>query len=103
MDTGYANLLSDAEKERVLALTREALPGAPWVGGAYIDQFVLNVFDGPGLTDVYIDDLEIGPVLQSESSSVAETTNPTVIARPTGSAATRRRAARQRPVSRRIE
>jgi hypothetical protein len=32
--------------------------------GAYIDQIVLNVFDGPGLTDVYIDDLEIGPVFR---------------------------------------
>ncbi len=29
---------------------------------AYVDQLVLNVYDGPGLTDVYIDDLEIGPV-----------------------------------------
>lgn len=38
MDTGYANLLSDAEKERVLALTREALDeGTPFVAGAYIE------------------------------------------------------------------
>lgn len=38
MDTGYANLLSDAEKERVLHLTREALgPGAPFVAGAFIE------------------------------------------------------------------
>jgi dihydrodipicolinate synthase/N-acetylneuraminate lyase len=38
MDTGYANLLGDAEKERVLRLTREALgPGVPFVAGAYIE------------------------------------------------------------------
>ncbi|HEU4752949.1 MAG TPA: dihydrodipicolinate synthase family protein [Armatimonadota bacterium] len=38
MDTGYANLLSDPEKERVLRLTREALgPGAPFVAGAFIE------------------------------------------------------------------
>jgi 4-hydroxy-tetrahydrodipicolinate synthase len=38
MDTGYANYLSDAEKERVLAVTREALgPGTPFVAGAYIE------------------------------------------------------------------
>jgi len=30
--------------------------------GAYVDRIVLNVFGGPGLTDVWIDDLEIGPV-----------------------------------------
>lgn len=38
MDTGYANYLSDAEKERILALTRESLgPGTPFVAGAYIE------------------------------------------------------------------
>ncbi|HTE19717.1 MAG TPA: DUF993 family protein [Armatimonadota bacterium] len=38
MDTGYANLLSDSEKERVLHLTREALgPGVPFVAGAFIE------------------------------------------------------------------
>src|SRR5262249_26524516 len=29
--------------------------------GAYIDQLVLNVYDGPGVTEVWIDDLEVGP------------------------------------------
>ncbi|MFQ3591701.1 MAG: hypothetical protein SNJ82_00730 [Gemmataceae bacterium] len=33
--------------------------------GAYIDQLVLNVYDGPGTIDVYIDDLSIGPVIGS--------------------------------------
>ena len=38
MDTGYANLLSDEEKERVLRLTREALgPGVEFVAGAFIE------------------------------------------------------------------
>ena len=31
--------------------------------GAYVDQLVLNVFDGPGTIDVWIDDLDVGPVL----------------------------------------
>lgn len=29
---------------------------------AYIDRLVLNVYAGPGLTEVWVDDLEIGPV-----------------------------------------
>ncbi len=38
MDTGYANLLSDAEKEQVLALAREALgSGTEFVAGAFIE------------------------------------------------------------------
>ena len=37
MDTGYVNLLTDGEKARVLALTRQALGGAPFVAGAYIE------------------------------------------------------------------
>lgn len=38
MDTGYANLLSDAEKERVLQLTREALgEGVAFVAGAFVE------------------------------------------------------------------
>jgi hypothetical protein len=30
---------------------------------AYIDQLLLNVYTGPGLTEVWIDDLEVGPVI----------------------------------------
>jgi hypothetical protein len=30
---------------------------------AYIDQLTLNVWSGPGLTELWIDDLEIGPVV----------------------------------------
>jgi dihydrodipicolinate synthase/N-acetylneuraminate lyase len=38
MDTGYANLLTDEEKVRVLRLTREALgPGVRFVAGAFVE------------------------------------------------------------------
>ncbi len=38
MDTGYVNLLSDDEADRVLDLTRESLgDGVPFVAGAYIE------------------------------------------------------------------
>src|SRR5581483_6386800 len=30
---------------------------------AYIDRLVLNVYAGPGPVDVWVDDLDIGPVL----------------------------------------
>jgi hypothetical protein len=33
--------------------------------GAYVDRLVLNVYDGPGQTNVWIDDLEVGPVLDA--------------------------------------
>jgi hypothetical protein len=32
---------------------------------AYIDRILLNVYAGPGLTEVWIDDLEVGPVLET--------------------------------------
>lgn len=34
--------------------------------GAYVDQLVLNLYDGPGLVEVWIDDLEIGPVEEAK-------------------------------------
>lgn len=37
MDTGYVDLLTDSEKERVLRLAQGALGGAPFVAGAYIE------------------------------------------------------------------
>jgi hypothetical protein len=40
--------------------------------GAYIDQLVLNLYDGPGLTDVWIDDLEVGPVLEGQPAAQPE-------------------------------
>lgn len=46
-------------------------------GEAYVDQLWLNVYSGPGFTEVWIDDLEAGPVLPGDPSrpssrSVAE-------------------------------
>jgi 4-hydroxy-tetrahydrodipicolinate synthase len=39
MDTGYANLIADADKDRVLRWTREALgPGVEFVAGAFIED-----------------------------------------------------------------
>jgi hypothetical protein len=35
---------------------------------AYIDRLVLNVYGGPGLTEVWTDDLEIGPVVDGTPS-----------------------------------
>jgi hypothetical protein len=32
---------------------------------AYIDRLVLNVYGGPGINEVWIDDLEIGPVIET--------------------------------------
>src|SRR5579862_5443525 len=37
MDTGYVNLLTDAQRARVLKLAQEALNGAAFVAGAYIE------------------------------------------------------------------
>src|SRR2546422_805673 len=34
---------------------------------AYLDNLLLNVYGGPGLTEVWIDDLEIGPVADGDS------------------------------------
>jgi 4-hydroxy-tetrahydrodipicolinate synthase len=45
MDTGYVNLLSEAEKLRVLRLAQQALGGAPFVAGAYIEGLEGDVAD----------------------------------------------------------
>lgn len=37
MDTGYVNLLTGGEKERVLKMARQALGDTPFVAGAYIE------------------------------------------------------------------
>jgi hypothetical protein len=36
---------------------------------AYIDRIMLNLYAGPGRTDVWIDDLDIGPVLESTTAA----------------------------------
>lgn len=50
MDTGYVNLLTDAEKERVLQLTQQALAGSSFVAGAYIER---QEGAGKDLVDLY--------------------------------------------------
>jgi hypothetical protein len=35
---------------------------------AYIDRIMLNVYAGPGITDVWMDDLEIGPVVANTAA-----------------------------------
>jgi hypothetical protein len=37
---------------------------------AYVSEFVLNVYDAPGVVDVWIDDLEVGPVIDVAPSTV---------------------------------
>src|SRR5690348_3335313 len=37
MDTGYVNLLTDAEKAQVLGIAQQVLRGRPFVAGAYIE------------------------------------------------------------------
>src|SRR5262249_40859792 len=48
------------EQERLL---NHNLGRAVSTAGAYVDQLVLNVFDGPGTIDVWLDDLDVGPVV----------------------------------------
>lgn len=45
--------------------------------GAYIDRLILNVYGGPGQTDVWIDDLEVGPVLAAAPFQPASRPLPT--------------------------
>lgn len=46
-------------------LLRASLKRDVVVADAYVDQVVLNAYGGPGATDVWTDDLEIGPVLEA--------------------------------------
>lgn len=41
---------------------------------AYVDSLVLNVYAGPGATEVWIDDLEIGPLSPDSAATRAELT-----------------------------
>ncbi len=36
------------------------------VSDAYVDRIVLNIYSGPGLTEVWVDDMEVGPVFESK-------------------------------------
>jgi hypothetical protein len=50
--------------------------------GAYIDGLVLNVHGGPGPTDVWIDDVEVGPIVTAPSPPVEARPIPNVPSRP---------------------
>ncbi|MCY3779902.1 MAG: dihydrodipicolinate synthase family protein [Chloroflexi bacterium] len=54
MDTGYANLISEEERERVLALTRDALGGGEFVAGAFVADEPGAAFDA----DAYFGQVE---------------------------------------------
>ncbi|HWY86010.1 MAG TPA: hypothetical protein VNX28_04755, partial [Gemmataceae bacterium] len=49
---------------------------------AYIDNLVLNVYAGPGLTEVWIDDLEIGPVMSDAAAAQPGTVPGVPVAKP---------------------
>src|SRR5262249_25600629 len=40
------------------------------VADAYVDQLVLNLYAGPGLTRVWTDDLEVGPLLEKARPTI---------------------------------
>src|SRR5262249_26953338 len=48
-----------------LQLLRAELQRDVNMADAYVDRLVLNLYAGPGQTEVWIDDLEIGPVVES--------------------------------------
>jgi hypothetical protein len=60
------------------------------VADAYIDQILVNVYGGPGVSEVWIDALEIGPVLETPPAQLSSrpagpaTTVPGRPARPAG-------------------
>ena len=45
MDTGYANLISEAQREQVLAETERVLDGGPFVAGAFVGDSPDAAFD----------------------------------------------------------
>ena len=53
---------------------------------AYIDGLILNVYGGPGPTDVWIDDIEIGPLTPNNAIQGAATTVGPKATRPIGPA-----------------
>jgi hypothetical protein len=39
------------------------------ISDAYVDRLVLNAYSGPGLTKIWVDDLEVGPVLETRPAT----------------------------------
>ncbi len=50
--------------------------------GAYVDRVILNVYGGPGQTDVWTDDLEVGPVLDARPAEPPSKVTGRPISRP---------------------
>jgi hypothetical protein len=63
---------------------------------AYIDRLVLNVYSGPGTVDVWIDDLDIGPVKAEEKADKGGANVPGLPAKKGESAVIRTRQVQQR-------
>ena len=55
MDTGYANLISEAQRQQVLEVTREVLAGGDFVAGALVSDKAGDAFDG----DAYLRQIEL--------------------------------------------
>jgi hypothetical protein len=71
------------EISRTVALTKQQqqlmqnqLGRALNFNGAYVDQLLLNVYGGRGMSEVWIDDLEVGPVLDSSEPAPAKVPRP---------------------------
>lgn len=58
-----AKLLKDEQQALRAQLQRDIN-----IDGAYIDRLILNLFTGPGVTEVWVDDLEIGPVIEGQTT-----------------------------------
>ncbi len=54
MDTGYANLISEAQRQQVLQLTRDVLGGGDFVAGAFVADSAGDAFAG----DAYLRQIE---------------------------------------------
>jgi hypothetical protein len=66
-DTGRWELLElkqlDAAVDKQLQLLRASLRRNVDTRDAYIDRLLLNVYAGPGATELFVDDLEVRPIL----------------------------------------
>ena len=65
LELGRAVQLTKQQQQLMQAQAQRALNFSE----AYVDALVLNVYAGPGATEVWIDDLEVGPVTSAASES----------------------------------
>src|SRR4051812_29747991 len=57
-----ARLLKEEQQTLRTKLQRDVT-----IDGAYVDRVVLNLYAGPGVTEAWVDDLEVGPVIEPVS------------------------------------